>query len=428
MYLLLGLATFLHLLTGLDAAILLSTAVLVKHKAKSFHYFLKATPFYFIPALFSLVPLALIEFSQKSAGPEVIMAYAWIRIPWHILPSQFSIWSYLSFSMLLILFFLSWRYVPARTSKDALLVMLCAVFFFVIGTVFTEIFPSEFVVKIEFFRMIILFRVIMLVYIAQYFRAKLKKPELFTAIAIASLFDHILLIIIPLYLSWQWAKDRLGVSPEQPEHLISVLFAVVSAGLLIAIPYLALSQALQIRIIEALLWMIIVVAFYWMLFITLPSTLNKAKILPVLIIVLLSLTAFQQTYALASAEPAKDALYAWIQKNTPEDAVFLIPPTMEDFRMKAERAIVVDFKALPFKSDQMLEWKNRIGDVTNNIVIPSRAGRQQILRQGYMTLTEKDILKLKEKYGFAYILVEKPQALQFTKLFENQKYVVYLAD
>ena len=76
----------------------------------------------------------------------------------------------------------------------------------------------------------------------------------------------------------------------------------------------------------------------------------------------------------------------------------------------------------------MLEWKNRIGDVTNNIVIPSRAGRQQILRQGYMTLTEKDILKLKEKYGFAYILVEKPQALQFTKLFENQKYVVYRAD
>ena len=65
-------------------------------------------------------------------------------------------------------------------------------------------------------------------------------------------------------------------------------------------------------------------------------------------------------------ETENDKLYEWIQGNTPNDAIFIIPPTMEDFRLRANRAIVVDWKAFPFKDSAIIEWRDRIFDVTNN--------------------------------------------------------------
>ena len=51
--------------------------------------------------------------------------------------------------------------------------------------------------------------------------------------------------------------------------------------------------------------------------------------------------------------------YDWIMSNTSPDSVFLIPPNMEDFRVKANRAIFVDYKAFPFPDEAVLEWYHR---------------------------------------------------------------------
>ena len=89
------------------------------------------------------------------------------------------------------------------------------------------------------------------------------------------------------------------------------------------------------------------------------------------------------------------------------------------------RAIVVDFKSMPFQSDQMIEWRNRLSDITSNIEFRSAINRKNELKVGFESLTKEDIARLQDKYGFQYILIEKPMRLQQKSIYENAKYALY---
>ncbi|MBM3333155.1 hypothetical protein FJY63_00675 [Candidatus Sumerlaeota bacterium] len=56
--------------------------------------------------------------------------------------------------------------------------------------------------------------------------------------------------------------------------------------------------------------------------------------------------------------------YAWIRANTPPDAIFIVPPDVEDFRLGACRPIVVDFKGFCLASKDAREWIRRLEDTT----------------------------------------------------------------
>ncbi len=434
MFLFLGLSTFLHMVTGLNASILLSTALFVKYKFKSFKKFLIGALFYLPPALLTIIPLGLIDLSQEVSSKEVILAYAWIRIPWHIMPSQFSIISYVSFFILLVLFFISLKYTSKSTKhKDIFVILLCALFFFFLGTFFVEIIPSEFIVKIQFFRMIILFRTITLIYIANYFSKKLfsDSNKVFTLIAFASLFDHILILIIPLYLIYDiyihkilckkfhlkfWEKDFLSY--------LLIIFLVIVFVIFFFFGNNFLSKQIYLRLICDFLWVFFVLSLYWLLFVKLDS-IKSFKVILSLIVIILCLFSLYFVNNVKITEPEKDEAYAWIGANTPKGSIFIIPPHIVDFRLKVNRAIVINHQAIPFKSNQVIEWKNRLEDVTNHIEFKSAKNRRKELQDGYNSLTEEDFINLQDKYGFDYILVERPKSLDFIILYENNKYVLY---
>jgi len=56
----------------------------------------------------------------------------------------------------------------------------------------------------------------------------------------------------------------------------------------------------------------------------------------------------------------KNGLYRYIYVDTKKDAIFLIPESLDDFRLGAGRAIVVDFKSYPFSDSLSLRWYERI--------------------------------------------------------------------
>jgi hypothetical protein len=62
--------------------------------------------------------------------------------------------------------------------------------------------------------------------------------------------------------------------------------------------------------------------------------------------------------------PADSARYAAacesIRRHTPADAVFLVPPGEQEFRLLAQRAIVVNYKAVPQLSMEMDQWQKRL--------------------------------------------------------------------
>lgn len=49
-----------------------------------------------------------------------------------------------------------------------------------------------------------------------------------------------------------------------------------------------------------------------------------------------------------------------VRNETPRGARFLIPPSLGDFRLRARRAVYVDWKCAPMKGDELLEWRRRM--------------------------------------------------------------------
>lgn len=64
--------------------------------------------------------------------------------------------------------------------------------------------------------------------------------------------------------------------------------------------------------------------------------------------------------------PSPDAaeLFEWSKDNTPRDALFIVPPGLEEFRWFAERGVYVDFKLFPPASiDSIATWRQRLDEV-----------------------------------------------------------------
>jgi hypothetical protein len=59
------------------------------------------------------------------------------------------------------------------------------------------------------------------------------------------------------------------------------------------------------------------------------------------------------------ADPARSAL-AFIESQREPGQVYLIPPRLQDFRLVTGAPAMVDFKSIPYRGDQLLEWYDRL--------------------------------------------------------------------
>jgi hypothetical protein len=55
----------------------------------------------------------------------------------------------------------------------------------------------------------------------------------------------------------------------------------------------------------------------------------------------------------------------WARTMTPVDAVFLVAPYHDDFRLHARRAVVIDTKSPPMYLDELVEWYRRLCTVVD---------------------------------------------------------------
>src|SRR5207302_3354086 len=68
------------------------------------------------------------------------------------------------------------------------------------------------------------------------------------------------------------------------------------------------------------------------------------------------------TFLVEKTDPEYVAIAEYAKENTPIDAIFLVPPDESDFRLRAQRAIVVNFKAVPQLGAELAERANRLRD------------------------------------------------------------------
>jgi hypothetical protein len=106
---------------------------------------------------------------------------------------------------------------------------------------------------------------------------------------------------------------------------------------------------------------------------------------------------------------------------TPGDALVLIPPKMGDLRITAERAVLVDFKAIPYQEDWMLEWRDRIITAYGE---PRTLGADASdeLEASFRFVTDDHINSLCRQYGITHAVLYRETATDFEVLESNEMY------
>ncbi len=111
------------------------------------------------------------------------------------------------------------------------------------------------------------------------------------------------------------------------------------------------------------------------------------------------------------------------RNNTPDDAIFLVDPSMGLFRLTAQRALVVDFKDHPFSDEGQLEWQQRLFDCYG---IPKRMGFDAMheMSKLYRKITDDRLKVLQTKYGASYAVLQHATKTQFPIIYQTNDYKI----
>ena len=123
------------------------------------------------------------------------------------------------------------------------------------------------------------------------------------------------------------------------------------------------------------------------------------------------------------------AVQKWVRTHTPHDAVFATPPSLSSFRSEAQRAIVVNHKAIPFTDRHMITWFERLTDLAP-VGRPERGAPDLLYRldAAFESLTERQLVELGQRYEFRHVLrrTPLPEPLSaFRQVFSTENLFVY---
>jgi hypothetical protein len=116
-----------------------------------------------------------------------------------------------------------------------------------------------------------------------------------------------------------------------------------------------------------------------------------------------------------------DELYRWLREKSPKDALYLTPPDLEGARFLGQRAIVVDWKAVPLIPTELLGWYQRLCDVTGREVKSSGD------LAGYGSLDPERLALIVRKYHPDYVVLRRGAERRFQDLpvvYQNSGYSV----
>ncbi len=175
-------------------------------------------------------------------------------------------------------------------------------------------------------------------------------------------------------------------------------------------------------------------------------TKNTTKWLTILLCLILSVqTAIfcQQAIALQNfpaqaqnVDPQWKVMSNWIKVNTPQDAVVVSHPVeLTNFTWLTERGTIAKVKLLPQTETQILEYFQRLDDLSGKRVLRPYVNRGSIdlktlvdiLAEGYENLNTKQALALMQQYHAGYFLTDTEHHLDLPVAHRYDPYLLYVA-
>lgn len=145
---------------------------------------------------------SLLSVSSKSLSMDEWLNFLRLRVLEHFFPLSWSIMVYTLFAVLVAMFLISFKYKPEKNKHEKVFaVFIGSLLLFLIGLAFTEIFPVKTIIQANFFRGMIIIRILAFVYIINYIVNVFAKKENFAnkTVAMGMAITLLSAAIVPMF-------------------------------------------------------------------------------------------------------------------------------------------------------------------------------------------------------------------------------------
>jgi hypothetical protein len=122
-------------------------------------------------------------------------------------------------------------------------------------------------------------------------------------------------------------------------------------------------------------------------------------------------------------------LYQAVREQTPQDARFLIPPGMSQFRLGARRSIFVDWKCAPMRGDEAVEWQRRMLLALGMSSFPAQGYQlPRAADAAYFARPVSQLIELARREQLTHVLTsrsDRPAPPGSQRVFQSGRYAVY---
>ncbi len=443
-----GLATLFHPLMGLETgAIMLGVMAIEGYLAR------KTQPANLRALLGGgaiLAGFAAIVLLPNRSAPTIpqlqfIQILAFFRHPHHYAPSTWALWQYAQAAAFLVPVGFAWRldYKASSRVKQLTrpLLALCAMLALLClgGYVFVELIPIRLWVTAQTFRLLYIVKWLGLVLAAGWIGLAVEQslsPVIpahkgpsstdFSGVRLALL---LACLVSQLSLLTAFTYEMLGefkrtaglrkplaslvflaaggllaaaVQPDMQVFFLVAFFEIMAMGLLYLRPR-RLGAGLNVALIGALLTPV-----FW-----------GSQLRPYPSIALMP----RPVITLNDLSSEEVDLANWARQYTQKNSIFLVNPSLGEFRITAKRAIVVDFTAFPFQDQAMAEWQQRMKDCYG-VSKAKGFDAVPVMRDRFTKITDKKLAALQTKYGFEYAVLYKATKTKYRVIFDTQNYKI----
>ncbi|MGK7937614.1 MAG: DUF6798 domain-containing protein [Xenococcaceae cyanobacterium] len=413
-YFLFGLACLLQFLVGFLPGLLFAP-ILLLNSLKNHNLKLLILPLGTLGIVASLVVVPMVMTGNTSSdslsNANFIYWYGYVRNPHHIILSTFPVQNWRSFIFLTlggILCIKSSSLLHKDEKLNFLLIIFTTYFALCLGYIFVEIYPFSFMAKLQLARTTPFVQLIILIVISVIFSEYYQQSNLAICMLlfISPVIKNgtILFFIVALGLVFLRSIDRLEITrsklfcwitltslflilalyplPNSTWDIFNRIFQKVILFGVLSLPFLVENKFLFWPKIRLTIWSLAVLSSsYFMMAIY--------NILP------------RQFPAVKIPQIPSSNLGLKFRDRSSKDALILVPPSQDRFRVYSERSVVFTFRGSPFTDRGIKEWSNRLKLI---IDVPEKKINWSKIDSKYRNLSDGQLTNIAKKHGANYIL------------------------
>jgi endo-1,4-beta-xylanase len=117
----------------------------------------------------------------------------------------------------------------------------------------------------------------------------------------------------------------------------------------------------------------------------------------------------------------------WAAKSTPRDALFLTPPQQGGFRIYSDRSVVCEWRdgtQLYFSADFAKDWWNKLTSL-RPVVYDSKGNRELMHGVTLEKMSDQQVANLAKEYGASYVVLPAGQNRELNRKYANSQWAVY---